>query len=491
MYAQIKAQIIKQIMASELPTGFVLPSDRKLANDLKVNRSTVIRAYQELKAEGFIDSKVGSGTFVLQQANGHTVDSNAYIPPIRWDQQLKMISQSTESNRIKGMLADALKNKIISFAGGLPGEDLVNINLFTRLSEELHRSEGANLYGASPVDGIQKLKKELCNHMAKRNVNCNPSNILVTSGSQQGLSYITRLLVEPGDVVLTEEPTYLGALNIFEGSGARTIGIPLCSDGIDTSVLETYIFKYRPKLIYVQPNFQNPKGVTMSYEKRKALLDVAYRYKVPIIEDDIYSDLRYEGDEIPPLKALDNSNYVIYLSSFSKILSFGMRIGWICADQDVIRATELMKQMTDLQSQTLGQYMIARILEKNHYQDEIVRIKKIYIRKRNTMIKALKKYPELFEPTISQGGFFIWVRLPDNTNMRTLETESVKRGVAIVSGDVFYPKGVSSECAIRLSFSSPKISDIEKGIEQLADAIRASQIHQNKPIKKTGNQPIV
>ncbi len=181
-----------------------------------MNRSTVIRAYQELKAEGFIDSKGGSGTFVLQQLNGHTVDSNAYIPPMRWDQQLKMISQSTESNRIKGMLADALKKKVISFAGGLPGEDLVNMNLFTKLSEELHRSEGANLYGASPVDGIQKLKKELCNHMAKRNVNCNPSNILVTSGSQQGLSYITRLLVEPGDVVLTEEPTYLGALNILK-----------------------------------------------------------------------------------------------------------------------------------------------------------------------------------------------------------------------------------------------------------------------------------
>lgn len=274
------------------------------------------------------------------------------------------------------------------------------------------------------------------------------------SGSQQGLDFAARIFIRPGDTVIVEEPTFFGAIQIFQAAGARIIGVPIDKEGMRTDILETLLVRHKPKFIYTLPTYQNQSGVSLSLRRRYELLNLAYQYQLPILEDDPYNELCYEGSPFPPLKALDRHDYVIYLSTFSKVLFLGLRVGWVNAPQQVLAKFAYLKQMTDLHANTPGQMLLDAFIRKAYYEKHTMLLRKEYTERRNVMLKALEKYKI---PGTSwnkpEGGYYIWCRLPDNTIRHKLVANAAKRGVVFLPGEAFYPDGTQGDTHIRLNYT--------------------------------------
>ncbi len=340
------------------------------------------------------------------------------------------------------------------------------------------KAEKALQYGTT--GGVLELREELVRFMGKEGIKVNgPENVIITVGSQEALDIIGRLFINPGDYVITESPTYLAALQAFRIYGPKIIGIPMDNYGIRVDILEDTIKKItgdggKIKFIYVVPTGQNPTGITMSMERRKALLDIASRYDLLIIEDDPYGYI-YFGDGEPPmrLKAMDNEGRVIYLSTFSKIAAPGLRLGWVAASSEVIRWFELAKQSIDLHTSTLNQYIAAELLRRGVIERNIPRIKEIYRTKRDLMLQALSEYmPEGVTWTKPSAGMFIWLTTPEKIDTGEMLSVAIKKyGVAYVPGKSFYPNE-DRHNDMRLNFTYPTPQQIFEGIKRLALAIK-------------------
>jgi DNA-binding transcriptional MocR family regulator len=295
--------------------------------------------------------------------------------------------------------------------------------------------------------------------------------ILILSGSQQGLYLLAKALITPGDFVIVETPTYLGALQVFRAARARLIGIPLDEEGMDLQMLESVLARTQPKFAYTLPTFQNPSGATMSLERRRRLLELAYRYRVPIVEDDPYSLLRYEGETLPALKALDTHGYVIYLSTFSKILFPGLRVGWLAAPPRVTDRLAPMKQLMDLFSNGPAQAVIYEFCRRGLLERHLERVREEYRRRRAAMVVALERYCPKLEFNEPQGGYFIWCRLPRGIAARQLLREALRERVSFLTGEIFYPDGRGQE-QLRLTFTSQPPAALEEGVKRLGAALR-------------------
>jgi len=324
----------------------------------------------------------------------------------------------------------------------------------------------------SPVEGLQSLRAGISSLMKSRNADVSTKDVMIVSGSQQALDYIARVFIKPGDTVILEEPSFFGAIQIFRSAGAKVIGVPVDSQGMKTDILESLIQRYKPKFIYTLPTFQNPSGIVMSLERRYELLDLSYKYHIPIVEDDPYSDLRYAGKALPSLKALDPYEHVIYLSTFSKALSLGLRVGWVVAPQQVIRKFAYLKQMTDMHVNTPGQYILSEFLSQGCYDKHLSKILKDYSKKRDLMNDALKscKIPGVFceKP---EGGFYIWCRLPEYITNNRLVSKAAEKGVVYLPGEIFYPDGTQGENFMRLNFTFTDTGKIAEGIKRLMNAL--------------------
>ncbi len=472
LYIQIKKQIEGMIDSGKLPPNFILPAERVLSEKLRVNRSTVIKAYLELKAEGLVESRVGSGTVVLSTISKDTAQEKMYIPPLRWNQlESKRVTKSNEQT-INSILSVFEKEKVISFASGVASEDTYELEMLKNIQTELLEKFREKVFMPTPVDGCFELKNTIKAYLHQKGINAGTKQIMVTSGSQQAVEFFARLLIEPGDVVLVEEPTYIGAIQAFENYDARLIGIPMDDEGIRLDILETCLVKYRPKFIYTQPNFHNPTGMTMSLKRRKELLKLAYYYNIPLLEDNPYGELCYEGEQLPSLKSLDNNDYVIYVSSFSKTISFSLRVGYVVAGENIINRFIKFKQITDIQTNTLSQYLVHEFVSQGHLIPHIEKIKAKYKKKRDLMIAELSKQEiEGMKVFMPNGGYFIWLRLPNNIRMDELIKSLGDNGVIVMPGDVFYPKFSIENNFIRLNFSYPKEQDIKDGIKKLLECI--------------------
>lgn len=473
IYIQIKKQLSDMIIKGQLPSNFILPPERTLARQLNVNRSTVVRAYMELKAEGYIQSKQGSGTVVLSHLGEEVVKENTYVPPLRWGQLESKTFSSNKDVTISKILSVFETGKTISFASGIMSEDIYNIEKFKQLQTDLYDKYKEKLFMPTPVDGNHLLKNLLRNYLAENGMRVNNKELLVTTGSQQTLEFIAKYFIEAGDVVIIEEPTYPGAIQVFESYGAKIIGIPMESDGMDLDILETCLIRYKPKFIYTQPDFQNPTGITMSLNKRKELLKLAYYYQVPIIEDNPYRELRLEGETLPTLRSLDRHEYVIYLSSFSKSISFSIRVGYAIASEQVIERFKYFKQISDIQTSTQSQYLVAEIFESGFFKEHINSIIMEYRKKRDKMIQMLSQTQiEGFKLFVPQGGFFIWCKLPDEIRLSELMHDLAKSGIVVMPGEVFFCNERINENYLRLNFSYPKEEDIEDGCKKLIACIK-------------------
>ncbi len=393
----------------------------------------------------------------------------------------KFFSKRTEfmkASEIRELLKVVESRDVISLAGGLPDPSTFPKEELAEIASYIIREYGEMALQYGTTQGARILREALCHFMARVMILCKPENILITTGSQQALDIISRTLIDPGDLVVVELPTYLAAINVFKLSQPEFIGIPIDEDGMRTDVLEEklkqiYSEGRRVKFVYTVPTAQNPSGVTMSNDRRKHLLELAERYDFLIIEDDPYSHFLFEPVSFKHLKAMDTSGRVVYISTISKILSPGLRIGWIIAHEELVGVFERAKQNLDLHTPTLNQYIVAEAIRRRVIERYLPRVRELYRKKKNIMLEALEEYfPEGSRWTKPVGGLFIFAYLPEGIDTKALLPKAIEHGVIYVPGKSFFVDG-SGANTMRLNFSFPPPSKIVEGIRRLGNLLKS------------------
>ena len=381
--------------------------------------------------------------------------------------------ENIKASEIRELLKLTQKPEIISFAGGLPAPESFPIEEFIRISKEILEESGDKALQYGPTEGYQPLRMEIANRMKKVQVNSEADDILVTSGSQQGLDFVAKIFINPGDVIICESPTYLGAINAFNAYEPKFVEIDTDNDGMNIESLENALKTYdNVKFIYVIPDFQNPSGKTWSIERRKKLVELANKYNVAVVEDNPYGELRFEGEIFPAVKHYDTEDRVIFLGTFSKILCPGLRLGWVAASHDILEKFILVKQSADLQSSTISQMEAAKLFELYDIEEHIQKIKDLYKARRDLMMKTIEEeFPKEVKYTYPEGGLFTWIVLPEYIDARELAVKALEKNVAFVPGGSFFPNG-GNENTLRLNYSNMSEERIVEGIKRLAQVIK-------------------
>ncbi len=367
---------------------------------------------------------------------------------------------------------------MISFAGGLPNPLAFPVDIIHDCIDNIFKANPVEALQYGTTEGVTQLRCALAKRMKKvKNINCELHDIIITSGAQQGLSLVALCFLDPGDTYLTSTPAYLGAVQAFQAYEAKCESIPSNSEGIDIDSLRRNLERLRrtgiyPKFIYCVPNFQNPSGETMSLNIRKDLLDIASEYDFLIIEDDPYGELVFEGNPIPPIKSLDKKGRVIYLSTFSKILAPGFRLGWVITSREILDKFVQAKQATDLCTNTFSQYVAYEYIHGGYLDKQIEYIRALYKRNRDVMLESIEKYfPKEVTWNIPKGGMFIWITLPPTIDTRLMFQKALGKKVAYVVGEAFFPEGGNYN-SMRLNFSYSDEKTIQEGIKRLAEVIK-------------------
>ncbi len=388
-----------------------------------------------------------------------------------WDDKFCDRCKMMSSSIIREILKFAQMPDVISFAGGLPAPELFPIREFEEACAHVLKTDGQRALQYSMTEGYGPLKEALAERMGKYGVTTGPNNILLTNGSQQALDLLGRVFIDPGDVIVTGKPTYLGALQAWKVYRPRIVGIPVDDEGMQMDALEAALKTENPKFIYILPNFHNPMGVTLTLERRKKLVELAAKYGTPLIEDDPYGELRFEGKDLPPIVVLHREN-VIYLSTFSKILAPGIRLGWVVAPENIVRKLVLAKQGTDLHTSTLIQMITHDIVKRGILKAHTKEIKRVYGERRHLMTTSMEEhFPEGVTWTKPEGGLFMWVRTPEHINCMELLETAIENKVAFVPGTVFYPDETGLN-TLRLNFSNAQPDKIIEGIARLGRVLR-------------------
>lgn len=488
LYLQIADLISNQIQNHVLPPGAKLPPERELANLFKVSRTTSINAYRHLEQQGLVTTKVGSGTYVTELSTDQA-DTVSRIP---WLQLFTPSPQIALAAIMREILSIDVSAGNISLAAGMPEPAYYPVTLFQELfGGDLDRLNKMDL-GHIPTEGYEPLRRSVANLLASKDIAVTRDNILIAAGSQQGLYLISKALLEPGDYVVVESPTFIGAHQVFRNSGARVLNLPV-SGAFPFALLEDYLIRYRPKLLYLIPTFHNPTGRVMPENERRELLQLAARHRLVILEDDPYSDLYYGEQPPPSLKAMDTYGGVVYLSTFSKILCPGLRTGYVAAHPALINRLALDKQFIDLHSNNLAQWLVHRFLEEGALPAHLDLVRAEYKKRRDALVKALRRFcgdKLVFE--IPEGGFYLWCRLQAQLLSGRLLHEAAKDGLSFVPGEAFYatPDGNRE---IRLCYTTHTEDILTEGARRLAGALaRIDKAGQGKEASiNTTIRPIV
>lgn len=552
MYRQLAAELREQIISGTLAEGYRLPPERELAARLEVNRTTILQAYQQLKDEGLIASKVGKGTFVLPRGETQIPLASHPLPPASETVASQSASQSSSPSRPDAsqssssspvrlarhelpetaeptvarppwsVLFSDYSNRftyhdiasaeraqrgdtVIDFATGSPNPADIPDDLLRAVSIEAFASHEFDGQPESPIEGFTELRALLAEHMRDRGVQCDVRNVMVLSGSEQGIDLCVRAFVNPGDCVLVEQSTFFPALQAFRSADARIIGVPVDEHGMRTDLLDGYCARFHPKLIYTIPTFQNPTGTTLPPERRSELIDVARRYQCLIIEDDAYGDLWYGPrgaepgdsgaaddaadsgaaprgaighiavagkDRRPiPLKGMENAGYVMYLSTFSKTVTSGLRTGWIVADPHVINRLAGLRRMVDQHTSTSSQRICLELLKEGRIAEHVRTLTDAYRERRNTAVAALERFaPAGMHWTVPEGGYYIWAALPEGVRSLDVLAACRAKGVTFMPGSVFDVDEMD-DSHIRLNFVRPDASGIAAGIRIIGETV--------------------
>jgi 2-aminoadipate transaminase len=397
-------------------------------------------------------------------------------PPKRYAARADRVCSSV----MRAILQHAGQPGIISLAGGLPADEALPVDRYEQAFGQVMATEGRAALQYGTAQGYLPLRETLAALLERFGIHCGAYDVLISSGSQQALDLLGKVFLDPGDQVLLEEPTYLGAIQAFNAYGARYTAVPMDESGLRVDVVERLLAedaargaRRRIKLIYALPTFQNPSGRCLSLARRRQLVAVASRYGVPIVEDDAYGQLRYEGAHLPSLKSFDRNGNVIYVGTASKILAPGLRVGWVVAAPDVLARLLDVKQPADLHTATISQIATCRLLEDGFLPGHIERLKALYRERRDVLIRAIDEYfPVNVRSTRPEGGFFVWVELPERVDVDDLSREALELGVAFVPGHAFHADG-SGRNTLRLSFSNVPPEALREGARRLGDAIRS------------------
>lgn len=384
-------------------------------------------------------------------------------------------ASTLKASEIRELLKLTEKPEIISFAGGLPAPELFPIDKITVIVQDILQNDAKAALQYSATEGFVLLREIIANQrMILANIKTTPDNVLITAGSQQGIDFSARLFLDDGDYIICEDPSYLGAINVFNTYHAKYLPIPMDEEGMIMEELEKTLQAYpQAKLIYTIPDFQNPTGRTMSVARRKRLAELAAQYKIAVIEDNPYGELNFEGHRLPAIQSFDTEGLVIYLGSFSKTFCPGYRIGWICAESTVLNKFVMLKQVADLQCSSIAQREVAYFMQHYSLDEHVASIIAVYKKRCDLMLDGIAKYfPAGVKYTLPAGGLFTWVELKPGINAAELLIEALKENVAFVPGAPFFANG-GNHNFLRLNYSNMPEERIVEGIKRLGKVLHA------------------
>ncbi|PAL11229.1 aminotransferase-like domain-containing protein [Peribacillus simplex] len=377
-----------------------------------------------------------------------------------------------KSSETREILKVTERPEVISFAGGLPDPELFPVENLKNACNAVLDEEGAASLQYGTTEGYIPLREAISQRMKGIGINSTIENVLITSGSQQAIDLTGRLFINEGDTIICESPTYLAAINAFKSYDAKFVEVVMDDDGMVMDELEKKLNNHPDtKFIYTIPDFQNPTGRTLKLERRKRMIELANQYDVLIVEDNPYGAVRFAGEELPPVKHFDTENRVIYLSTFSKIFTPGLRLGWICAEESFIEKYVAFKQTADLHTDSLAQRITAKYMEIYDMEEHIKKIKAVYKTKCTEMMRSMKEFfPKNLSYRKPEGGLFIWVELPEGMDSTHILTECLKNNVACVPGTPFFPNGTQKN-TLRLNYSNMSNEKIIEGIKRMGEVL--------------------
>lgn len=481
LYLQLYRILRDFISEGTLVPDFRLPSVRQLSSSLGVNQVTVVSAFRELETHGLVHSKPGSGTFVSRA-----------LPHVQSSQfsQDGIISDELYNQEDVGVIIGnhiKIDGSTVNFASATPSPDLFPVEDFKAALDEVLQRDKGNAFGYQDSQGFNPLRQSFSRLYLEGSFHPAPEDIQVISGAQQGIDIISKALLRQGDYVVAESPTYTGAIAVFKSRGAEIIDIGLSENGPDINVFEYVLKKYKPKLFYTIPSFQNPTGYSCPNNKRREILKLAEKYNVFVIEDDYVSDLDYEAKGLKALKSLDNSGRVIYIKSFSKIFMPGLRIGFMITPQSLQRNILEAKHTTDISTSGLLQRAFDLYIRKGFWQKHFEFMYAIYKERYYTAIRALEiNKPDFVSYCKPGGGLNLWLELPAGFPVMSLLKNTAANGIVFAPGKIFYSSTYQGNNNIRLSFAAVNTDNIYSGISKLCSIIRSLSSgkgsHENLPI---------
>ena len=473
IYRRLVTLLEDGIARGAVPPGYRLPPERDLARSLRVSRATVVSAYRELEARGLLRGYVGRGTFVSAKPDGGSA-------PFAWRGKMSATALNSNDTTVRDLVRAAADPALLSLAAGVPALDCFPTDAFQHaMNELLSKPATASIaWRHGPTEGLMPFRERLAERFGGE-----PEHILVIAGAQQGLDLLARCLIDPGDAVIVDRPGYLGAIQTFRTAGARLLGWDVASADLDE--LEELLLRYRPKLIYTNPTHQNPTGVTLSIRTRRELLELAARYRVPIVEDDTYRELSLAAPPPPSLFKLDDAHrVVIRVNSFSKMLAPGLRLGWISAVRSIVDQLALIKQQVDPHTQNLSQLVVCELIARGVFDRHVTTLRTEHRRRRDAMVHALRRHVPAASLRfhVPEGGMYLWCQLPAAVRARAVHEHAQRESVMIVTGEPFYVDQGGTD-QLRICYTSEPPERADRAARTLARAIASASADHSAAVR--------
>lgn len=462
LYRQLIAQVRSQIESGALQAGTRLPASRKLARQLGISRISVVNAYSELRGGGLLSAHTGRGTFVARDREPTSISSATH-------------STTPDTKRragsIREMMRLASKPGVINFSHGAPPKEFFPVRHLQDAINHVIERDGGDALSYEVPEGYLPLRVAVRDYVRAIGIQCRHEGVLITGGAQQAIDLVLQALMSDGETLVTADPTYLGIMDIAQARRVHILGIPIDEDGIRIDALENILLRHRPRLIYVMPSFQNPTGHLMPVYRRRLLIRLSRMHDIPILEDDVYREFRFDGEPLPPLKALDESGAVIHINAFTKMLLPGMRIGYLIADSPYYERLVRVKQAADISTSGLNQRTIHLLLQRGILGTQLERNRLALRRRRDAALAAAEQY---FPPGSSwhspAGGLYLWVELPaDGPSAAEVFISAIQHDVAFAIGSMFY-SGDGGSHAMRLNYGIHQPDAIMEGFRRIGAA---------------------
>jgi 2-aminoadipate transaminase len=463
LYRRVVTVLERAIARGAAPPGFRLPPERDLAAALGISRATVVTAYRELEARGLLRGYVGRGTFVSARPDVGSA-------PFAWRGKMSATALKASDTTVRDLMTWAADPNVMSLAAGEPALDCFPAAAFQDAVNRVLTDQAMTAWRHGPSEGLASVRATLAGRFGGE-----AEHILLIAGAQQGLDLLARCLVDPGDAVIIDRPGYLGAIQTFRTAGARLVGWDIVRGDLDE--LEDVLLRYRPKLIYTNPTHHNPTGTTLPIRTRRELLDLAARYRVPIVEDDTYRELGLGAAAPPSLLRLDTDHRVVIgINTFSKMLAPGLRLGWISAVKPIIDQLALIKQQADPHTQNLAQLVISELVRNGVFDRHLATLRTEHRRRRDAMVQALRKKVPVgrLNFSVPDGGMYLWCQLGPAVHARVVQEIAMRQSVMVVTGEPFYPdQGGAGQ--LRICFTSQPPERAGRAAETIASALAAAE----------------